>query len=202
MLIAIQRHECPPPLVVIAYDIPSPRRARRVRKALDPMLHEKQYSVYETFLGPGPFRGILAELTLHCDALEDSLISWRPRDSLRIVVENSTLRVTRAGANEQLELRDLAPAGNFIVCYDISEPASLRAIGAIIAPECAMLQRSVYWLRAPFSVLRKLFEQCSRHLDDGDKLWAYPLAGSHSLWHISSQSCGVLPIENSNWRSI
>ena len=111
--------ERPARLTVLSYDIHSPRRAYRVRKALEPWRQAKQYSVYETLLGYGEFRGLTAELAECCDFTTDRLAS--------------------------------------------------------------------------------LMGRCRYHLAEEDRLWAYPLRGSHALWQIGAREAVVLPIATHHW---
>lgn len=189
-------------LVVMSYDISCPRRARRVRRVLDPLRIEKQYSVFETRLGKGEFNCVLAELSCICDFSCDRLAAWWPLDGLRLHWRQGRLMVAaRAGAPCD-EPAVLPPnTGNFVVCYDISDPDALRAVAAQVAAETAMVQRSVYWLRAPTAKLSALLARCSPHLDDGDKLWAYPLRGCHALWNVGAEVNSILPIATHHWRS-
>jgi CRISPR/Cas system-associated endoribonuclease Cas2 len=110
-------------MTVLAYDMGCPRRARRVRKALEPWRFDKQYSVYETRLGHGEFRGVLAELADCCDFAADRLAVWWPFEGLRLVWRQDRLQV---GAREGVASRGLvrlpARIGNFVVCYDVTDP--------------------------------------------------------------------------------
>ncbi len=84
--------------------------------------------------------------------------------------------------------------GNFVVCYDVSDADALQAVAGEVAAEGAMIQRSVYWLRVPTTRLSTLLGRCADYLDQGDRLWAYPLAGSRDLWHIGRPETSVIPI--------
>jgi len=189
-------------LAVLAYDISCPRRARGVRRVLDSLRHAKQYSVYEAMLSEGEFRGVLAEIASCCDFAADQLAAWWPLDGLRLHWHEHRLRVHARQGEPCRELAKLPPnIGNFVVCYDISDPEALAAVAAEIAVEAAMVQRSVYWLRASAQQLSELLARCSQHLADGDRLWVYPLRGSRELWRIGAQVNSILPIATHRWRS-
>ncbi|EGV32679.1 CRISPR-associated protein Cas2 [Thiorhodococcus drewsii AZ1] len=192
----------PARLVVISYDITIPGRARRVRGTLDSLHHAKQYSVYEAMLGGGEQRGVLAEIASCCDFASDLLAAWWPVDGLRLVWREDRLRVdARAGepCGEPAVLR--SNIGNFMVCYDMSDADALRAVAGIVSARTAMIQRSVYWLRAPASELTSLLARCAPLLDQDDRLWAYPLGRSRDLWQIGGTGSSLLPIANHRWRS-
>ena len=192
----------PARLAVLSYDIACPRRAYRVRKVLNPLHHAKQYSVFEAMLGEGQWRGLLAELSACCDFGADRLAVWWPLDGERLEWRQGRLTVTaRAGAPRR-EPAALRPnLGNFVVCYDVSDPAALRAVADAVAPEGAMVQRSVYWLRLPTRQVAAVLRRCAPHLAEGDRLWAYPLAGCSDLWHVGSPAPSILPIATHRWRS-
>ena len=191
----------PARLVVISYDISCPRRARRARATLDSVHHAKQYSVYEAMLGEGELHGVLAEIATCCDLDVDLLAAWWPVDGLRLIWREGALRVeARAGEprGERAVLR--ANIGNFMLCYDISDAAALRAVSAEVAAESAMVQRSVYWLRAPVTRLAALLKRCSIHLETSDRLWAYPLGASRALWRMGEQAApSLIPIATHHW---
>ena len=192
----------PARLAVLAYDIACPRRAYRVRKVLNPLHHAKQYSVYEAMLGAGYLRGLLAELSACCDFGADRLAVWWPLDGVRLEWQRGRLVVTaRAGApcREPAALRP--NVGNFVVCYDVSDPAALRAVAAAVAAEGAMVQRSVYWLRLPARQLAAVVGRCAPHLAADDRLWAYPLGGCGDLWQVGAPPPSILPIATHRWRS-
>ncbi|MFB1488760.1 MULTISPECIES: hypothetical protein [unclassified Thiocapsa] len=188
-------------LMVVAYDIGSPSRARAVRRVLDAVNHAKQYSVYETLLGPGELRRLLNEVSACCDPSVDRLAAWWPLDGLRLVWGKAGLQAEAqsggvCGTPERLR----ANIGNFMVCYDISDTAALRAVGAEVAAECAMVQRSVYWLRAPATRLAALLKRCSIHLETSDRLWAYPLGASRALWRMDEHAAPwLIPIATHHW---
>lgn len=192
----------PARLVVLAYDIVCPRRARGVRKVLAALHHCKQYSVYETLLGEGEFRGVLAEVSATCDFPADRLAVWWPLDGLRLHWRQGRLLVAARAGEPGREPARLPPnTGNFVVCYDISDPDALVAVASEVAAESAMVQRTVYWLRAPTARLSALLARCAPHLAEGDRLWAYPLRGSHDLWHVGTLANSILPIATHRWRS-
>ncbi len=193
----------PARLVVLAYDISCPRRARHVRRMLDSFHHAKQYSVYETLLGIGKFRGLLAEISTFCDFSVDRLAAWWPYDGLRLQWLQGRLRIDYREGEPHSDPARLSPnIGNFVVCYDISDRGALHVVAAEVAAEAAMVQRSVYWLRKSNTQLSVLLARCSRHLDEGDRLWAYPLRGSHDLWHVGTQVNSILPIATYRWRPL
>lgn len=202
MLIAIAGTR-PSRLMVVAYDIGSPRRARAVRRVLDAVNHAKQYSVYETLLGHGELRRLLAEVRACCDPVADRLAAWWPMDGLRLVWGEAGLRVeTRAGGVCGQPARLRSNIGNFVLCYDISDPAALRAVSAEIAAESAMVQRSVYWLRAPVSRLTGLLQRCARSLDKDDRLWVYPLGACRALWRMGDETApSLIPIATHHWKT-
>lgn len=202
MLFAIQG-EKPAKLVVFAYDIASPRRARSVRKVLDSIYHCKQYSVYEALLREGVWRGVLAELSDCCDFTADRLAVWWPLEGLRLVWQKGQLQVdARQGGPDRTSVTLPATIGNFMVCYDISDTDALDAVAAEVASRAAMVQRSVYWLRASPHELSALLAGCAPHLADSDRLWAYPLCGSHMLWQVGVAPSPILPISTHRWRSL
>jgi CRISPR/Cas system-associated endoribonuclease Cas2 len=201
MLFSIQGTR-PSRLAVLSYDISCPRRARRVRRVLDPLRIEKQYSVFETRLGKGEFNGVLAELSCICDFSCDRLAAWWPLDGLRLHWRQDRLMVDARMGEPCHEAAALPPnTGNFIVCYDISDPDALRAVAAQVAVGAVMVQRSVYWFRGSTVRLSALLARCAPHLAEGDKLWAYPLRGSHELWNVGAEVNSILPIATHHWRS-
>jgi CRISPR-associated endonuclease Cas2 len=202
MLFSLDRPQQQPRLLVLAYDISSPRRARRARRLLHWLHHAKQYSVFEMMLTPAEMRGVLAELSDCCDLAKDKLAVWWPRNATRVEWQGQKLRpITRAA--EPGPGSDAAPAiagcGNFIVCYDVSDPQTLEWVGGRIARQGAMVQRSVYWLRLPPHRLAAVLERCGQHLAERDRLWAYPLRSADELWRIGEQRCSILPVAADRW---
>jgi CRISPR/Cas system-associated endoribonuclease Cas2 len=187
--------------MVVAYDIGSPSRARAVRRVLDAVNHAKQYSVYETLLGRGELRRVLNAVGACCDPRLDRLAAWWPQDGLRLIWGKAGLLAeAQAGGACGKPARLNANIGNFMLCYDISDLAALRAVGAEVAAECAMVQRSVYWLRAPATRLAALLERCSVHLERSDRLWAYPLGASRALWRMGEHAApSLIPIATHHW---
>lgn len=198
MLIAIAGTR-PSRLTVVAYDIGSPSRARRVRRVLDAVNHAKQYSVYETRLGHGELQRLLAEVSACCDPQADRLAAWWPVDGLRLVWSQHGLQAQAGDVCEKpAQLR--SNIGNFILCYDVSNAAALRAVAAEVAAESAMVQRSVYWLRASATRLAALLKRCTTYLETGDRLWAYPLGASRALWRMDEATApSSLPIATHHW---
>lgn len=189
-------------LTTLAYDIPSPRRARQVRGLLYSLHHDRQYSVYEAFLTPGKCRGLLAEISVCCDFSEDLLALWWPREGIRLSLDGGKLRAGSPAASAPVNVEAaIHGVGNFIVCYDIRDPKALREIASRVACQAAMVQRSVYWLRAHSAQLLKLLGDCAGHLAAGDRLWAYPLRGSHELWHVGRKVHSILPMATHRWES-
>jgi CRISPR/Cas system-associated endoribonuclease Cas2 len=145
---------------------------------------------------------VLAELADCCDFAADRLAVWWPFEGLRLVWRQDRLQV---GAREGVASRGLvrlpARIGNFVVCYDVTDPEALEAVAAIVAGETAMLQRSVYWLRAPAARLGSLMAHCAVHLGERDQLWAYPLGGNHELWQVGTRETAILPIATHHWRA-
>ena len=192
--------ERPARLTVLSYDIHSPRRAYRVRKALEPWRQAKQYSVYETLLGYGEFRGLIAELAECCDFATDRLAAWWPLAGLRLIWDKGRLLVgARNGEASDAPARLPPYIGDFVLCYDIADSEALIAVAAVVGAETARVQRSVYWLRAPANRLASLMGRCRDHLAEEDRLWAYPLRGSHALWQIGEREAVVLPIATHHW---
>lgn len=192
-----------PRLAVFAYDIASPRRARRVRAALQAAHSAAQYSVYEVLLTAPEFRGLLAETASACCLDEDRLAVWWPRDATRIDWLDGRLRVAAGCIHGSRMTIPTAAHGafNFVVCYDVSNPSKLRKLAAKIAGEATQLQRSVYWLRmAPTALLDRL-TTWGRWLDPGDRLWAYPLRRSADLWQVGGQPASVLPMATHHWNT-
>lgn len=200
MLLPIRGNSRPARLAVLAYDIGCPRRARRVRRLLDSIYIAKQYSVYEVLLPDREFNGLLAEIDALCDFGHDKFVVWWPRDGLRFCWDKGRLIV---GARLGLICMEPADrscnAGNFVICYDISDPDVLDAVASAIAPVSVMLQRSVYWLRGPQEQLAMLFSRCAAYMTDMDRLWGYPLSGSHALWHVGNSDRSILPIATYRW---
>jgi CRISPR-associated endonuclease Cas2 len=202
MLLALNREPQWPRLTVVAYDIGHPQRARRVRKLLDSLLCAKQYSVYEILVAVGELNGVLAELTEHCNLTKDKVAIWWPRGRVRIELHGAKLTEVQCGPlptswPDRLCLDEAC--GNYVVCYDISDPDALDAVAAEVSAEGTMLQRSVYWLRTPKPRLAALLRRCGRHVAPGDKVWAYPLRGAHELWRVSGERSSVLPIAADRW---
>lgn len=191
----------PSRLVVLAYDIGSPRRARAVRRVLDAVNHAKQYSVYETLLGRGELRRVLAEVSACCDPASDRLAAWWPLDGLRLAWGKTGLQVEAQSGGECVKPAQLrSNIGNFMLCYDISDATALRAVNAEVAAESAMVQRSVYWLRAPATRLAALLKRCDTHLEPNDRLWAYPLGASRALWQMGEEHApSLIPITTHHW---
>lgn len=190
----------PPRLTVLSYDIQSPRRAYRVRKALEPWRRDKQYSVYEMLLSHGEFCGLVAEVAACCDLTGDRLAVWWPLAGLRLVWFKGRLTIGARQGEAVGGLVRLPPyIGNFVICYDVSDPEALRAVARILGAETAALQRSVYWLRAPVDRLAALMGRCRVHLAAEDRLWAYPLRGCDALWRIGEQETVFLPIGTHHW---
>lgn len=200
MLIAIAGTQ-PSRLAVVAYDIASPRRARGVRQVLDAVNHAKQYSVYEALLNHGQLRQVLASVADCCDPAADRLAAWWPLDGMRLAWGRGGLHIeAQAGGACGKPARPRANIGNFMLCYDISNAAALRAVAAEVAAECAMVQRSVYWLRAPVTRLGALLSRCAPRLEANDRLWAYPLGTRRGLWRMGEDAQpSLLPIATHHW---
>lgn len=187
-------------VAIISYDVRCPKRSRRVRQALDPWRFTKQYSVYELNLTPADLRTLLTEVRDACDLSTDSLLTWQPADGMRLIWNHGRLMISaRGGDNCWQTLPPRTALGNFVICYDISDPKTLRAVGNEVAAEAAMLQRSVYWLRASLSTLSALFARCAQRLAATDRLWAYPLRGHHDLSALSTTASSLLPIAHHHW---
>lgn len=200
MFLRIDPHNQSARLAVIAYDITCPKRARQVRKLLDTLHHAKQYSVYELLYKKPLISGVLAELDVLMDLAQDRLAIWWPWEGLRLVYQEKQLMISARCGQQCLEIAKLPQnIGNFIVCYDISDPEALASVAAEIAPEAMMIQRSVYWVRLPVARFIVLMHRCMSNLDKNDRLWAYPLRGSHALWQVGTTNTSVLPIATYNW---
>lgn len=200
MLIGISSTR-PSRLAVVAYDIRSGRRAQAVRRVLDAVNHAKQYSVYEAVLGPGELRQVLADLKACCDCATDRLAAWCPVDGMRLAWRDGGLKIDGQFGGVYGMQAGLRPSiGNFMLCYDISDAAALRAVAAAVAAESAMVQRSVYWLRGSAARLSRLLSWCQERLASGDRLWAYPLGASRGLWRMGVDAApSVLPIATHHW---
>jgi CRISPR/Cas system-associated endoribonuclease Cas2 len=203
MLLSVASAGPPPRLAVVAYDMACRRRAYRVRRVLESVHHARQYSVFEVLLRDAVLHGLLAELSAICDFDADRLAVWWPRPLLRLQWQAASLRAVevidgspRAVAPAQEALRG---SGNFIICYDVSDPDALTTVAALIAARGMMLQRSVYWLRLPSKALIHVLEHCAACLSAGDRLWAYPLAGAHTLWQIGTTRSALLPVASHRW---
>jgi CRISPR/Cas system-associated endoribonuclease Cas2 len=200
MLIAIASTR-PSQLMVMAYDITCQRRAKKVRQILDAVNHAKQYSVYEAMLTHREADRLRSAVSACCDPATDVLAAWKPVDGMRLVWNHNELHIeAQAGGvcGKPAHLR--ANIGNFMLCYDISTAATLRAVSAEIAAESAMVQRSVYWLRASTTHLTALLKRCASHLNAGDRLWAYPMNSSRDLWQVGERAAqSILPIATHHW---
>lgn len=187
-------------LAVLAYDIASARRARRTRRVLEALHHAKQYSVFEAMLGEGQLHGVLAEISEILDFAEDRLAVWRPSGGVRLSSAKGRLIVCARQGQPCSEPADVPHnTGNFIVCYDITDPGRLGTVAAEVAPEAALIQRSVYWLRGNVGQLAALFARCAPSPVGRDVLWAYPLRGSRDLWRVESRDSSILPITSHRW---
>lgn len=201
MFFRIDNQTAPLRLAVIAYDIACPKRARGVRKVLDALHHAKQYSVYELLHKAAVITGVLAELDALMAFPQDRLAVWWPWEGLRLVWAGEQLMVeARCGQLCREAVKLPQNMGNFIVCYDISCPDALAAVATEIAPEAAMVQRSVYWVRMPAGKLAALLRRCACYLEENDRLWAYPLRGSQALWHVGA-TASILPIATYRWEN-
>jgi CRISPR/Cas system-associated endoribonuclease Cas2 len=187
---------------VFAYDMADERRARRVRKLLQSVHHAAQYSVFEALLGEAEFRGLLAELTALCDLNEDLLAVWWPRHGQRLEWRRESIRMRSSGKEETSD-PDIAKAargaGNYLFCYDVSDEEALLEVAAQVAPEGAMVQRSVYWLRTSAKRLLGVLKRCGSHVAESDRLWVYPLQRAGDLWRVSAGRSAVLPISAHFW---
>lgn len=195
MLIPIAGAQASARLHVFAYDIASPRRARRARGILEPLQHARQKSVFEVVASTGAGRGILAELAAVCEPAEDSLAVWFPAPAGRLqwmgdrfIGHDGTSRAARGG--------------NFVVCYDIADPLRLRAVSRLCGESSLMVQRSVYWWRCDAAVLsRALATSRACFHEHEDRLWAYPLANADALWRVRAGRASVLPLSAHGWGS-
>ncbi|WP_295457061.1 CRISPR-associated endonuclease Cas1 [uncultured Thiodictyon sp.] len=105
----------PARLVVLAYDIGCPRRARGIRRVLDSLHHAKQYSVFEAMLGDAECRGVLAEISACCDFSSDLLAVWWPLDGLRLRWLQGRLTIDARAGEPCREPAALRPnIGNFM----------------------------------------------------------------------------------------
>ena len=197
----------PARLAVLSYDIAHPRRARRVRAILEPLQLGRQYSVFEVRLPIPAVHGLLAECTSQLDLRQDRLALWWPRDGVRLSWVSGKPGPSMAGAfGGGADARNdaaatLAPASNFVVCYDMSDPDSLREMGRLVAARGAMVQRSVYWLRMPARAVDALMARCVRTLQPGDRFWVYPLQNAGMLWRVGErEEPALFPIGRHHWR--
>lgn len=192
----------PARLAVVAYDVACPRRQRRVRRLLQELDTGCQYSVFELLLPHAQVRGVMAELSALCCLGEDRLALWWPLGGARLHWAEGRLRGRQrhAGSDRALPPHDVtAGSANTIVCYDIADPERLRAVAQAIAPQAAMVQRSVYWLRMPAASMWAALQHCARRLDEGDRLWAYPLHGAEALWRVGESGSALLPMAAHRW---
>lgn len=191
-------------LAVMAYDIGHPRRARRVRQLLESVHHAKQYSVFELHLPNGVLHGLLAEATALCNLQEDRLALWWPRDGLRVAWTPPHAGPCASRPGGSCVARSdtvLAGAGNFVVCFDVTDAHALHAVSGRIAAHGVMLQRSVYWLRMPARRVAHLLAGCAALLQAEDRLWAYPLRHAGALWQVGEDTpAPLLPIGAHHWR--
>lgn len=203
MLLNVAPAGPPPRVAVVAYDMACRRRAYRVRRVLESVHHARQYSVFEVLLRDAVLNGLLAELSALCDFDADRLAVWWPRPVLRLQWQAGCLcaaAVIDGSPGAAAPLREaLRGSGNFVVCYDVSDPDALTTVAAPIAARGMMLQRSVYWLRLPSPALIHLLEGCGAALSAGDRLWAYPLAGAHTLWQLGTSRSALLPVASHRW---
>jgi CRISPR/Cas system-associated endoribonuclease Cas2 len=190
-------------LTVLSYDLASPARARRVRRILEPWHHARQYSVYEMRLTRAEYLKLRQELLDCLDPGADRLAAWWPQDGLRLCWARDRLQVAARDGQPDTGPACLPPRiGDFMVCYDIADPAALRAVGAEVAAEAAMIQRSVYWLRAPLARLTGLLRRCASRLAEADRLWVHALPGHHALWRADAPASALLPISTHHWRTV
>ncbi len=187
-----------PRMSVFAYDIASPKRARRVRRVLAGLRCDGQYSVCETHLTVPEMHDLLAELWSLCDPDSDRLASWRPRDERVLALDRKGRLLLRAGAGGDWrpapDRRRAAGGGNFVICYDIADVEALLAVGRKVAACTTAMQRSVYWLRGTADDLLGLAHQCAPLLGETDKLWIYPLASASHLWQVRIDVPCILPV--------
>jgi CRISPR/Cas system-associated endoribonuclease Cas2 len=189
-------------LAVIAYDISMPKRARRVRRLLNAIRIEKQYSVFETCLLPSEFYGVIAELTTYCNLDRDRLAVWWPRDVVRLEWTIRHFRPASRGpafGDDAAATATMKKSGNFIISYDVSDPGALDRIAGVVSAEGTMMQRSVYWLRLSYPRLIVVLERCARHLSEQDAFWIHPLQSASGLWRIGNAPSTLLPVTSDRW---
>ena len=198
--------------VVFAYDMASPKRARRVRACLQAEQAATQYSVFETWLSRGDRAGLISELVSECDADADSLAVWAPRLSQKVVLnlrDGHTPRLLVAGVGHSKAATDADPATVWagcacgVLCYDIKDEDRLRKVRASVVPVAAAVQRSVYAVRMGWEVLSTLLRSIGEVAAPGDQVWVYPLAHAGDLWRVQSMPSSLLPVgTGSGWRRV
>ncbi len=187
-----------PQLSVFAYDIASARRAYRVRRVLAGLRCNGQYSVCELHLTVPQLHDLLAELSTLCDPQADRLASWRPRNEKVMALDGGGRLLVRSGTGGVWQpitgMTHDACGGNFMICYDITEPEAVLTVGRKVAACATAVQRSVYWLRGAVGDLVDLAHRCAPHLGAADRFWIYPLASSSHLWRVQENAPCVLPV--------
>ncbi|MCB1628663.1 MAG: CRISPR-associated endonuclease Cas2 [Xanthomonadales bacterium] len=207
MLLSIDtRTHSAPPWVVFAYDIADPKRAQQARAALKPYAGPRQYSVFECRMHYGWARDLLAELAAIIDKDEDRLALWWPRQGVRIALQPDHCLIARttdgieSGIDRSQCGQLLAGAGNYLVSYDIVDPARARQVHASVAAGGAMLQRSLYQWRCSAMLLQRLVDRCAGLIAPGDRFWVHPLRRVGDLWRVGELPCSLLPIGTHHWR--
>ena len=174
-------------LRVVAYDVASPRRWRRLRRRLMPWASQGQYSAAEVHAAPRDFVALTADLRDALDPATDRLATWQPFDQLRI-------DAGRASRHQW------PTVGHWVVCWDVRCRSRLQRLQRAAAARMVALQSSVYWLRADAGATALLATTLMRHLDPtDDALWFYPLASAAHLSIVVGAALPVLPVASGAW---
>lgn len=178
---------------VFAYDIGSPKRARRVRHVLASWRVSGQYSVFETSLMPRERYDLIADLRSMLDVEEDGLVMWNAHGARRwIWNDNRFQEEGRAGADDRA-CDTAQPCGHFMIAYDVMDADRLRGTHAAIRGTAIAVQRSVYWFQGNGKQALAVGTRMGARLEAGDKLWIYPLSRAEDLWFVVGRRPSLLP---------
>jgi CRISPR-associated protein Cas2 len=86
----------------------------------------------------------------------------------------------------------------FIICYDITRPATRRRVAALLEEDMVRVQMSVFEARLDKAVADRLFAEASSIVDDGDRLRLYALT-SQGLAQSATHGGIPLPEEGGFW---
>lgn len=80
-----------------------------------------------------------------------------------------------ASPMSHLNCRSDMPEPVFALCYDIARDATRRRVAALLEGEMVRVQDSVFEARLTPVAARRLFEQATAMVDDGDRIRLYAL---------------------------